>query len=162
MSDPLPTAALFAATLTAGLSAGLFFTWANAVMPGLRRVDDRAFVAVMRRMNVAIVNPLFLVVFLGAPVLTAVAAAAHLDPQRRDALPWILAGLGFGLAVLVVTFTVNVPLNNALDAAGEPDTVADAAPVRAAFESRWVRWNVLRAVSAAAALACLAWAAAAY
>jgi uncharacterized membrane protein len=159
MRDPLPTAALFAATLTAGLSAGLFFAWACSVMPGLRQVDDRTFVAAMQRMNVAIVNGLFLAVFLGAPALAAVAGALHLDADGRDALPWIVAGLVFGLAVLVVTFAINVPLNNALDAAGDPDAIADPGAVRAAFEARWVRWNLVRTVSAVVAFASLAWAA---
>nr|BFE81336.1 hypothetical protein GCM10020093_039370 [Planobispora longispora] len=58
----------------------------------------------------------------------------------------------------VVTAAVNVPLNNAIDAAGDPAAIADPAAVRAAFETRWVRWNVVRAVSSTAALACLAWA----
>jgi uncharacterized membrane protein len=30
--------------------------------------------------------------------------------------------------------------------------------VRERFESRWVRWNILRAVTSAAALGCLLWA----
>jgi uncharacterized membrane protein len=162
MGDQLSTVALFAATLTAGLSAGLFFTWANAVMPGLRRIDDRAYVAAMQGMNVAIVNPLFLLVFLGAPVLTTVAGALHLAADRRAALPWIVAGLVFGTAVLVITFVVNVPLNNALDAAGEVASESGAAAVRTAFEARWVRWNLVRAIAAAAGFACLAWAAAAH
>jgi uncharacterized membrane protein len=57
-----------------------------------------------------------------------------------------------------VTGLVNVPLNDALAAAGEPGTLADPAAVRAAFEARWVAWNVVRTATAAAALGCFVWA----
>jgi uncharacterized membrane protein len=61
--------------------------------------------------------------------------------------------------VFVVTIAVNVPLNDELKAAGEPDRIADLAAVREQFdESRWARWNVARAVATTAAFGCLAWA----
>jgi len=59
----------------------------------------------------------------------------------------------------VVTFAGNIPLNNALDGAGDPDRVTDLGAVRRAFESRWVRLNTLRAATSTLATAGLAWAA---
>ena len=50
------------------------------------------------------------------------------------------------------TFRINVPLNNALDAAGD---TSDATSVRERFEAPWVRWNTVRAVLATGALGCL-------
>ena len=58
---------LVAAALVAGLQAGTYFTWATGVMPGLAKVDDRTFVHAMQQMNIAIVNPVFIATFLGAP-----------------------------------------------------------------------------------------------
>ena len=55
------------AVLANGLQAGTYYTWATGVMPGLGRTDDRTFVHAMQEMNVAIVNPVFLLSFLGAP-----------------------------------------------------------------------------------------------
>ena len=49
MSDVLSEAVLIAATLTMGLMAGVFGIYSNAVMPGLRRTDDRTFVAAFHR-----------------------------------------------------------------------------------------------------------------
>src|SRR4051812_9813929 len=60
---------LVVAAVVAGLQAGTFFTWSTGVMPGLARVDDRTFIDAMQQMNVAIVNPVFIATFLGAPVL---------------------------------------------------------------------------------------------
>lgn len=61
--------------------------------------------------------------------------------------------------MFVITVVVNVPLNNGMKAAGAPDGIADLARVREQFnETRWVRWNLVRAVATAAAFGCLAWA----
>src|SRR6476660_7259176 len=68
-------ALLAAAVVVVGLQAGPFFTWSTGVMPGLARVDDRTFVEAMQQINLAIVNPLFIATFLGAPVLAGAAAA---------------------------------------------------------------------------------------
>ncbi|WP_433868699.1 DUF1772 domain-containing protein [Saccharopolyspora sp. CA-218241] len=146
------SAVLVLATLAHGLVAGLFFGFACAVMPGLRGVDDRTFVRVMRRINAAILNAWFGAAFAGAPVLTAVALLLALVSGDATALPLVLGLLG-SLVVLVVTFRVNVPLNDGLDAAGEPATAA-----RARFERPWVRWNAVRAVAGTAAIGCACWA----
>ncbi len=136
---------LLAATVATGLQAGTYYTWASGVMPGLARVDDRTFTSSMNHINVAIVNPVFLATFLGAPLLAAAALAAG----SASARPWLIAGLVLAIATVAITAGGNVPLNDALAAGGS----------RADFETAWVRWNVLRAVTSTAALACLAWAA---
>jgi uncharacterized membrane protein len=141
-----------------GLAAGLFYTFACAVMPGLRGTDPRTFVEAMQRINVAILNGWFALSFVGALVLTALAAALHLPANGRAVLPWILAALVLYALVLVITMAVNVPLNDALVAAGDPDRIADLAEVRRRFEVPWVRWNLVRAVTSTAAFGCLAWA----
>jgi uncharacterized membrane protein len=154
----LAAAALVAAAVTVGLMAGLFAAFSYAVMPGLRRVDDRAFVAIMQRINVAIINPWFLVCFLGGLLFTALAGVLHLGGESRAAVPWIVAGFVLYAWTLAITGRVNVPLNNALDAAGPPEQIADLPAVRGQFEARWVRWNTVRAVTSTAAFGCLVWA----
>ncbi len=155
MWDVLGVVALFAATLAAGLMAGLFYTFACSVMPGLKATDDRTFVHAMQRINVAILNGWFALIFAGALVLTVLALLLHLGPDTRSALPWIVAGLALYVATLAITFVVNVPLNNALNDAGDPDRMSDVGAVRRAFEATWVRWNVIRTVTNTAAFGCL-------
>jgi uncharacterized membrane protein len=154
--DALTTAVLVAATLAMGLAAGLFASYSYSVMPGLARGDDRTYVTAMRNINVAIINGWFALTFGGAFVLTALAAVLHLRAEYRPAFGWIAAGLAGYIAVLAVTFAVNVPLNNALDRAGA--TAEDPAEVRRRFEGRWVRWNAARSVLSLAAFCCLIWA----
>lgn len=138
---------LIAAAVAAGLQAGTYYIWACAVIPGLARADDRTFVTVLGHMNDAIVNPAFLLTFLGAPALAAVGLVLAEPPSR----PWIIAALALAVATLVVTFAANIPLNDALDAGAE-----DPSSARAAFETPWQWWNGLRVVTSTGALIALA------
>lgn len=151
------TVLLVLAAVAAGLTAGVFLAYANAIMPGLRRVDDRTFVAAFQAVDRAIVNPLFLGgCFVGTLVLTVGAAIAHLGVAERGALAWIAAAGGLHVAVMLITVAVHVPRNDALKSAGDPDAV-DATSVRRAFdERRWARWNLVRVVLAIGVAASLA------
>ncbi|MFF9782430.1 Uncharacterized membrane protein [Streptomyces sp. SceaMP-e96] len=153
----LQTVTLLVATLGTGLMAGLFAAFAYAVMPGLARSADRTFVQAMQNINRAIINGWFLLPFLLPMPLLLLATVLAWNGHGRVALPWILAALVLYLAGFFVTSGVNVPLNNALDKAdtGDDDR-AEAA--RAAFESRWVTWNRVRALLHTAAFGVLAWA----
>jgi uncharacterized membrane protein len=155
----LRVGSLIVATMAMGIMTGVFQLYAYAVMPGLGRTDDRTFVGAFQSIDRAIINPLFMATFLGALLVTALAAALGLGAEGRPALPWIVAALVLYLVVFVITIGINVPLNDGLKAAGAPDRIADLAAVRERFnEARWVRWNVVRAVLTTAAFACLAWA----
>ena len=154
----LSGAALVAATIAMGLASGLFYTFACSVMIGLGQTGDRTFVEAMQRINVAILNIWFAASFGGALVLTAIATALTLGVDGRPGLAWIAAALILYVGVLVITFSINVPLNNQLDAAGEPDRIVDLAALRQRFESTWVRWNIVRALVSTAAFGCLTWA----
>jgi uncharacterized membrane protein len=152
-------AMLVAATMGMGLMAGVFGIYANTIMPGLGRTDDRTFVGGFQSIDRAIINPLFMTIFFGALLLTGLAALLHLRGDARSVLPWIAAALVLYLATVVVTVGVHVPLNDAIKAAGDPDRIADLAAVRDRFdEARWVSWNVVRAVATTVAFGCLAWA----
>lgn len=146
---------LLAAAVLAGLQAGTYYTWASGVMPGLARTDARTFIEAMQQMNVAIVNPVFLASFLGAPLLAGAAVAACAPAAR----PWAIAGAALAVGTILITGAGNIPLNNALEAAGPVDQITDLAAVRADFEGLWVKLNVARTVTSTGALACLVWAA---
>jgi uncharacterized membrane protein len=151
------TISLITATMTMGLSAGVFALYAHTIMPGLKHTDDRTFVAAFQALDRAIINPWFMVTaFGGALVLTIAAAIFHRGTQ---ALPWIAAALGLYAVAVIVTIAVNVPLNNAIKAAGDPGHIPDPARVRQQFhEARWAAWNLLRAGTSTAAFGLLAWA----
>lgn len=159
MSDLFRAGALIAATMTMGLMAGVFGLYAHTIMPGLRRTDDRTFVGAFQSIDRAIINPWFMPWFVGALVFTGLAAAVQLHKDGRSVLPWILVAFVLYLAVFVITIAINVPLNDAIKAAGDPGSITDLAAVRAQFdEARWARWNTFRAVATTIAFGCLSWA----
>jgi uncharacterized membrane protein len=157
--EALQGACLLAATISVGLMAGVFALYAHTIMPGLGNTDDRTFVGAFQAIDRAIINVWFIPVFFGALILTAVAAALSIGEARRDPLPWAVAALVLYLPVVVVTMRVNVPLNDAIKAEGDPDRIGDLDAVRRRFdESRWRRWNLFRTLASTAAFGCLAWA----
>src|SRR5689334_6135725 len=117
---------LIAATMTTGLMAGVFGLYQHTVMVGLGRTDDRTFVGAFQALDRAIINPWFMVSFGGALLFTA--AAAFLNAGRGIRL-WIVVALALYLLVVVVTVAINVPLNDGIKAAGDPDRIADLAAV---------------------------------
>lgn len=145
--------ALILGVVSTGLIAGLFAAFVYAVMPGLGQTDDKSFIASMQRINVVIVNPLFLLPFFGGLVFTTVAAVTYRDHRM---FWWIVAAAVLYGVGLLITMTLNIPLNNKLDAAGDPDRIGDLRAVRDSFESSWVRWNIARAAVHTAAFAVLA------
>jgi uncharacterized membrane protein len=155
--DGLRALTLVAATMTMGLVAGVFGLYGHTVMPGLKKTDDRTFVGAFQALDRAIINPWFMGGgFLGAFVFTAVAGIANIG---EAALPWIVAAFCLYLVTFVITVAINVPKNDEIKAAGEPDLITDLGAVRARFdESSWARWNLVRVLTSTTAFGCLAWA----
>jgi uncharacterized membrane protein len=146
---------LIAATMTTGLMAGVFGLYQHTVMVGLGRTDDRTFVGAFQAVDRAIINPWFMLGFGGALLFTA--AAAFLN-GGRGIRPWILVALALYLVVVVITVAINVPLNDGIKAAGDPDRITDLAAVRERFdEARWTMWNLVRAIATTGAFASLCW-----
>ncbi len=85
-------------------------------------------------------------------VVVAIVAVA----RRRPGAGWMVVAAGLYAASVVVTMTLNVPLNEALVAAGPVDQIGDLAGVRRAFEQPWVTWNLVRMVLTSASLLTLA------
>ncbi|HEY2059334.1 MAG TPA: anthrone oxygenase family protein [Amycolatopsis sp.] len=151
----LRVASLMAATMTTGLVAGVYGIYANAFMPGLAKTDDKTFVTAFTAVDRAIVNPLFLGLgFVGALLFTLLAGALSL---KEKALPWIAVAFVLYLISMILTVAVNVPLNDALKAAGDPATI-DVAAARAAFdEAKWVAFNLARTLLALVSFGLLGW-----
>ena len=155
-SSSLRAITLIAATLTMGLSAGTIALYAHTIMPGLHNTNDRTFVSAFQHIDRAIINPWFMATaFLGALVLTAAAAFAN---RGTPAMGWIIAALVLYLVAVVITMAVNVPLNDAIKAAGDPSHI-NVALVRQKFhESRWAAWNLIRVATTIPAFGLLGWA----
>lgn len=153
LSTLIPVITLLA-LLGSGLMAGLFLAYSNSVMPALARMPPPQGMAAMNHINVVIQNPLFLAIFMGTALLALLlAAAALLGWTARPG--WILTGALLYLAGnIAITFTINVPMNDALVAAGPVGAGSEA--FWTTFLDRWVFWNHVRAAACTAALAAFA------
>ena len=135
--------ALLLATLLCSLVAGVLFIFAVVVMPGIRNLEDRAFIRTFQVMDRVIQNnhPMFLLVWVGsvvALVISTLLGLGRLDGLERLLL--ILAALAYLVGVQLPTATINIPLNNRLQAV-EVDAIdeAEREAARKSFEPRWNR-----------------------
>lgn len=139
------------ATGLTALMVGFWCTWGFFVLPALDQVPPTVAVASMRSLNESVLTPVFLVAFFALPVLSAAAALV----VAADGAPIAAGLLGFAVGlqvlVIVITGTMNVPLNEQL-----AHTEAAAEEAWAAFSSAWQRAHRLRTVASGMALACCA------
>ena len=144
---------LVVTTLAVGLIGGLWFAFVVAVMPALGRQGDRTFVDVMNEINRVILNPVFLLTYVGALVLCLVTTVLLWDHDDLRVL-LLVADLGYAVT-FVGTAAANVPLNNQL-AETTPDAGDEAMrSARTAFEVSWNRWHLVRTLATAASFVCL-------
>ncbi|MEC4575151.1 DUF1772 domain-containing protein [Streptomyces virginiae] len=152
----LAGAVLIVSTVLVGLMAGLFFAFDVSVMPGLAAGDDQTYVTAMRAFNKAIDgNPVFAMVFLLALAAAVLSAVLEFRGGRRAVALWVGAAAVAYLVVLLITFTVNIPLNNELADAGDVTLMKDFEIVER-FRSTWVTTNIIRTLLCTTALAGLA------
>jgi uncharacterized membrane protein len=152
MSGSLLTGLVVAAALGAGLMAGLFFAFSAFVMEGLGRLPPAQGIAAMQSINVAVLNPVFLTVFVGTAVLGALlAVGALLGWGRGSALAVVAGALLYIVGTFGVTMAFNVPLNDRL-AAAAPDSAEGTALWRH-YLVAWTAWNHVRTIGALAATA---------
>ena len=131
------------ALLTA-LLAGAYFGFLTGVMPGLHHVDDRVFVATFNSINKHIQNPVFVLTFLGAPLLSLWLAWQARGEDDVALKRWVLAGVALDVLGLIISFAFNIPLNDKLE----------KHHIRSDFEDAWVAWNAVRTVVTTASVAC--------
>jgi uncharacterized membrane protein len=145
MINNLLIALTLLSALGSGLIAGVFFAFSSFVMSALGRLPAPHGVAAMQSINVAVINPLFLGVFLGTAAACALLVVAALFKWQEPGAMLLLAGaLLYFIGTFLVTMVFNVPLNDAL-AAAAPDS-ADGASLWARYLGTWTVWNHVRTI----------------
>ncbi len=131
------------AILGAGISTGLLFIFSNTVMPVLAKQDEMHSIRTMQAINDVIVNPLFVLFYMGTGIVSLVIFVLTLLGDRN---PFLLAGaMTYVAGVVGLTMAYHVPRNNALDAV---DAASDAGKAYwQRYQREWTRWNHVRAVA---------------
>ena len=143
----LTTVAVAAALLGCALIGGVFFAFSSFVMKALARMPSREGIAAMQSINVVVINPTFLGVFLGTAVLCLLVAALAVLSWGTSAPPYLLAGSASYLTgTYLLTGVGNVPLNERLAAVSVLDQAADSL-----WEHYLDRWTLLNTVRTGAA-----------
>lgn len=128
--------------LSSSLLGGLYFVFSVVIMRALEKLPAEQGIAAMQSINLVILNPAFLGVFLGTAVggVLLVAAAVF---NWTAATPWLIAGaLVYIIASLGLTIVFNVPLNNELVAVSATDPAS--ADVWKRYLTDWTFWNHIR------------------
>jgi len=115
MLQMLVTGLLWFSAIGCGLLAGLYFAFSAFIMTALGRIGQAAGVAAMNAINVAIVQSLFLPIFLAtttaSAALTVIALFRWGEP---GAMAMAVGGVLYVLGMFGVTMTFNVPLTTRL------------------------------------------------
>lgn len=131
------------ALVGSGVMAGLFFVFSNTIMSALGKTPPNQGAAAMQLINVVIVNPVFLLFFMGTGVLHVASMGLSLMHNGMSGSLWVLGGGALYLVGgLFVTIQFNVPLNESL-AALDMEDVANA-DMWHEYLNRWVPWNHVR------------------
>ncbi len=130
-----------------GVVAGTFFAFSTFVMKALGQMPTQAGISAMQRINVTVINPLFMLVFLGTPAASVYLFVHALTGLDEAGSIYLLAGSSLHVVgSLLVTIAFNVPRNNALAAVGPEGEEASTA--WSAYLRDWTRWNHVRTVAA--------------
>jgi uncharacterized membrane protein len=144
------TASVVVALLGSSLIAGVFFAFSSFIMKALARVPSHEGIAAMQSINVVVLNPSFLGVFMGTTAISVLVAALAVKGWGTPSAPLFLSGaLLYIVGTFLVTGLGNVPLNDQLAAisASDPEIIS----VWQHYLDRWTLLNTTRTVAAAAA-----------
>ncbi|MGJ7497104.1 anthrone oxygenase family protein [Variovorax sp. RT4R15] len=138
------------AILWLGLMAGFFWAYSANVSVAMLQMDGATYAAVQSAFNRNVRHTLFFVFFFGPPLWCALALLAAW-PQVRRVWWWCLAiaGVLYGLGIVVFTAQVNLPLN-AYTESWNPQALP---PDWAATRDAWNAANLWRTCANAVAFA---------
>lgn len=137
-------------TLSLVLSAaifGFFYAWVCSTMWGLDDTDARVAIQAMQAMNGSVRNMVFAPAFFGTPLFLAATAALLLKQKHRSAgVFFAISALTYLCGGLLLTMSINVPMNEALGAVTVPTDLAQAQIIWGEYSPKWQFWNQLRTV----------------
>jgi len=148
-------ALVLVACIGAAIIGGVFFAFSTFVLKALAALPASHGVAAMQRINVVVLNPLFLGVFIGTAILAIGCVALALLSWSMPRSPLLLAaGILYLMGSFFVTLAFNVPRNNRL--AGLGNATSEAIAYWPVYVAEWSRWNHVRAAASVASAICSA------
>ena len=138
---------IFASLLLGAAIFGFFYAWVCSTMWGLDAADPRVAIAAMQAMNASVRNIVFFPPFFLTPLAMAITAALLARRQRGPAIAFAVGALIYLLGGLILTITINVPMNEALALTAVPNDAGAATDIWRAYSERWRFWNQTRTLA---------------
>ena len=145
----IETIILASAIFLTGLMAGIFFTWSNAVKPGIGKLSDIEYLRALQSMNRVILNNAFRIIFLGAIIAVALVPVFYFNLYPKNIF-WLFVFtlVIYWIGVFGVTVSGNIPLNEILDKTNlESITLEEIKTLRESIELKWNNYNLIRCIS---------------
>jgi uncharacterized membrane protein len=138
-------AILFVAAIGSGIVGGIFYAFSSFVMAALARIPAAQGVAAMNSMSVTVINPSFMIAFLGTGVVCLIAGGSSLLHWSQPGAKWALAAsVVYLVGCIGVTMAFNVPLNDKLASLADTPQAAAFWPQ---YLAGWNPWNHVRSVA---------------
>lgn len=148
--NTLTTVTVILALIGSALIAGIFLAFSSFIMKALARLPASQGITAMQSINVAVLNPVFLGVFMGTAIISLLLTILAVRGWEMPAAPYYLVGaVLYIVGTFMLTGMGNVPLNNQLAAISAKDPTASDNWQH--YLDRWTRLNTIRALSATAA-----------
>ena len=129
--------------------AGIFFTWSNAVKPGIGKLSDIEYLRALQSMNRVILNNAFKIIFLGAIIAVVLVPVFYFNLYPKNIF-WLFVFtlIIYWIGVFGVTVSGNIPLNEILDKTNlESITSEEIKTLRKSIEIKWNNFNLIRCIS---------------
>ena len=139
----------------AGLIGGIFLAFSAFVMRALAELPAAQGITAMQRINVVVLNPVFLGVFIGTALLGVLCITVALfawETARSTLL--LTAGLSYVAGCFGVTIAFNVPRNERL--ARLNAEAPEASAYWTVYVREWTFWNHVRTLASTVSAACAA------
>ena len=139
---------LFLSVLFCALATGFILTYAIVVMPGLSKLDDKAFIKAFQVTDRIIQNnqPIFILIWLGSIISvfsTIIVSIFSLGILESWLI--IFTSVVYFLGVQVITITIHLPLNRRIQNIDINSTNSQTfSDERKNFETKWNYFNNIR------------------
>ena len=143
------TIILAIAILFTGLMAGVFFTWSNAVKPGIGKLSDLEYLRALQSMNRVILNNTFRIIFIGAILAVILVPIFYFNLYPKNIF-WLFisAFIIYWVGAFGITVFGNIPLNEILnETILETLSLEQLKSLRTTIEVKWNNLNLIRAIS---------------
>ena len=139
---------LFLSVLFCALTTGFILTYAIVVMPGLSKLDDKAFIKAFQATDRIIQNnqPIFILIWLGSIIsVFCTIIVSIISLGILEAWLIIFTSVVYLLGVQVITISIHLPLNRRIQNIDINSTNSQKlSDERKNFETKWNYYNNIR------------------